>query len=56
MLDTSILQQVTDVFRTLEAHYTLRISHSPQREESKQLIEFLNDFQGTSSHLNVEVQ
>ena len=55
MLDTSILQQVTDVFRTLEAHYTLRISHSPQREESKQLIEFLNDFQGTSSHLNVEV-
>ena len=55
MLDTSILQQVTDVFRTLEAHYTLRISHSPQREESKQLLEFLNDFQGTSSHLNVEV-
>ena len=55
MLDTSILQQVTDVFRTLEAHYTLRINHSPRREESKQLIEFLNDFQGTSSHLNVEV-
>ena len=56
MLDTSILQQVTEIFRNLEANYTFRISYAPQREESKQLIEFLNDFASTSTHLNVELQ
>ena len=33
MLDTSILQQVTEIFRNLEADYTFRISYSPLREE-----------------------
>ena len=55
MLDPSILQQVTDVFRNLEAHYTLSINQSPSREESKQLVEFLQDFASASSHLKVEV-
>ena len=54
MLDTSILQQVTEIFRNLEADYTFRISYAPQRGESDQLIEFLNDFASTSSHLHVE--
>ena len=54
MLDTSILQQVTEIFRNLEADYTFRISLSPLREESNGLIEFLNDFATTSPHLNVE--
>lgn len=54
MLDTSTLQQVTEIFRNLEADYTFRISYDPQREESQQLIEFLNDFASTSTHLNVE--
>jgi alkyl hydroperoxide reductase subunit F len=54
MLDTSILQQVTEIFRNLEANYTFRISYAPQREESSQLIEFLNDFASTSTHLSVE--
>ena len=53
MLDTSILQQVTEIFRNLEADYTLQVSYSPQRGESAQLIEFLNDFATTSSHLKV---
>ena len=53
MLDTSILQQVTEIFRNLEADYTLQVSYSPQRGESTQLIEFLNDFATTSSHLKV---
>ena len=54
MLDTSILQQLTEIFRNLEADYTFRISYAPQREESSQLIEFLNDFASTSIHLSVE--
>ena len=54
MLDTSILQQVTEIFRNLEADYTFRISLSPQRKESSQLIEFLNDFASTSTRLQVE--
>ena len=56
MLDTSILQQVTEIFRNLEADYTFRINYAPLREESSQLIEFLNDFASTSAHLNVEKQ
>ena len=54
MLESSILQQVTEIFRNLEADYTFRISQSPLREESSQLIEFLNDFASTSPHLKVE--
>lgn len=56
MLDTSILQQVTEIFRNLEADYTFRISYAPRRGESSQLIEFLNDFAGTSPRLGVETQ
>lgn len=55
MLDTSILQQVTEVFRHLEADYTLRIQADSRREESEQLIAFLNDFVTTSPRLEVEV-
>ena len=55
MLETTILQQVTEIFRNLEADYTFRISQSPHREESSRLIEFLNDFATASSHLKVEV-
>ena len=56
MLDTSILQQVTEIFRNLEADYTFRINYAPLREESSQLIEFLNDFASTSARLKVEKQ
>ena len=54
MLEPNILQQVSEIFRNLEADYTFRISYAPQREESSQLIEFLNDFASTSAHLSVE--
>ena len=54
MLDSTILQQVTEIFRNLEADYTFRISYAPLREESSQLIEFLNDLASTSPHLNIE--
>ena len=54
MLDSTILQQVTEIFRNLEADYTFRISYAPLREESSQLLEFLNDFTSTSPHRNIE--
>lgn len=56
MLDTSILQQVTEIFRNLESDYIFRVSYAPQREESSQLIEFLNDFASTSPRLSVDKQ
>ena len=56
MLDTSILQQVTEIFRNLEGNYTFCINYAPQREESNQLLAFLNDFASTSTHLNIEKQ
>ena len=55
MLDHSILQQVKEIFRPLEADYTFRAAYSPQRGESGQLIDFLNDFATTSPHLHVEL-
>lgn len=54
MLDTAILQQVTDIFSTLEADYTLRARCSASRDERAQLIEFLTDFATTSPRLSVE--
>lgn len=54
MLDTAILQQVTDIFSTLEADYTLVARCSASRDERAQLIEFLTDFATTSPRLSVE--
>lgn len=54
MLDQSILQQVKDIFHQLEADYTFRISYDPERPESTQLIEFLNDLTTCSSQLHNE--
>ena len=54
MLDQSILQQVKDIFQQLEAVYTFRISYDPERKESAQLIEFLNDLVTSSPQLHCE--
>ena len=54
MLDTAILQQVTDIFSTLEADFTLVARCSASRDERAQLVEFLNDFATTSPRLSVE--
>ena len=54
MLDTAILQQVTDIFRALEADYTLVARCSASRDERAQLVEFLTDFATTSPRLSVE--
>lgn len=54
MLDTAILQQVTDIFSTLEADYTLVARCSASRDERAQLIEFLTDFATTSPRISIE--
>ena len=54
MLDTAILQQVTDIFRALEADYTLVARCSASRDERAQLVEFLTDFATTSPRLSIE--
>lgn len=53
MLDTSILDQVRGIFATLDAQYTLDTVCSTSREESRDMIAFLNDFASTSGHLTV---
>lgn len=53
MLDQSIIQQVTEIFGSLESRYTLSARISPNREEGAQMVEFLNDFATTSSHIDV---
>ncbi|MBE6202044.1 MAG: alkyl hydroperoxide reductase subunit F [Rikenellaceae bacterium] len=54
MLDKAILQQVTDIFSTLEADYTLVARCSASRDERAQLIEFLTDFATTSPRISIE--
>ena len=53
MLDQSIIQQVAEIFGSLESRYTLSARISPKREEGAQMVEFLNDFATTSSHIDV---
>lgn len=54
MLDPSILQQVKEIFQQLEGEYMFRISYDPERAESAQLIEFLNDLVTCSPQLHHE--
>lgn len=55
MLDSSIIQQVTDIFAGLASNYTLSAHISSQREEASQMREFLNDFALTSPRLSLEL-
>ncbi len=56
MLDASILQQLTDIFGSLEADYTLAARYSATHDKRGLLMEFLNDFASTSSHISVSQQ
>ena len=53
MLEPTILQQVTEIFRNLEADYTFRM-HVGTSLAGTQLAAFLNDFVSTSPRLSVE--
>ena len=48
MLDTTILQQVKDVFKDLTHQYTFKVTAHPQHEKAAELKEFINDFVSTS--------
>ena len=56
MLDASILKQLTDIFGSLEANYTFAARYSATHEKRGLLMEFLNDFASTSSHISVTQQ
>ena len=48
MLDSTILQQVKDVFKDLTHQYTFKVTANPQHEKAAELKEFINDFVSTS--------
>ena len=54
MIDASIIQQVPDIFASLDSRYTLSAYISSEHESGAQMAEFLNDFATTSSHISVE--
>ena len=54
MLDTAIIQQVTDIFRSLESRYTLSAHISQEHSAAAEMREFLADFATTSSNITVE--
>ena len=54
MIDSSIIQQVTDIFGSLESDYTLSAYISSEHSNSSQMAEFLDDFATTSPHIGVE--
>lgn len=52
MLDQSIKSQVTSVFQLLEGNYTFEVNYNSARNDAEELVEFVNDVVGCSSHLN----
>ena len=54
MLDQSILQQVREIFKNLDAHYTFRVIADSHRTETEEMRQFLNDFASCSDHLTCE--
>lgn len=55
MLDTSILQQVREIFKDLNAQYTFQIIADSQRNESDELHTFLTEMASCSSRLTCQL-
>lgn len=51
MLDNNILDQVRGIFADLNANYTFEIACSSSREETNEMLAFLQDIAGCSSHI-----
>lgn len=51
MLDNNILDQVRGIFADLNANYTFEIACSSNREETNEMLAFLQDIAGCSSHI-----
>lgn len=56
MLDAEVKQQVSSIFSTLQNQYTFVVRYSRNREESSQLMEFVNDVVSCSAKLSVITQ
>lgn len=52
MLDRNILEQVREIFRPLESHYTFQALYDPNHEQAQELKEFLDDVAGCSDKLS----
>lgn len=52
MLDQSIKNQVTSVFQLLESEFTFAVKFNPNRSDSQELIDFVNDVVSCSPLLN----
>lgn len=52
MLDSDIITQVKDIFSRLESRYTFSITYSSDRNEAREMIEFINDVANCSDKLS----
>lgn len=55
MLDSSILQQLREIFQSLDAQYTFRVIADSNRPEAEEMRAFLADVASTSEHLACEL-
>ncbi|MBP3589529.1 MAG: FAD-binding protein, partial [Muribaculaceae bacterium] len=55
MLDSAILQQLREIFRNLDAHYTFRLIADSSRPEAEEMRAFLADVASTSDRLACEL-
>lgn len=52
MLETSLLNQVRNIFLQLEAYYIFHITYHPKHEQAQELVNFLNDIAGCSDKVS----
>lgn len=55
MLDPTILQQLREIFQSLDAQYTFRLIADSSRPEAEEMRAFLSDVASTSEHLTCEL-
>lgn len=55
MLDTSILDQVRNLFQQLESRYIFRIAYNTGHEQAQELVSFLDDVAGCSGKLSCQL-
>ena len=53
MLDKDIISQLGNIFANLETAFTFVVSGVSSREETRQMVEFANDFASSTPAINV---
>lgn len=56
MLETSLLEQVRDIFRPLEARYIFHINYQPQHPKAQEQIDFLDNVASCSDKLSCQLR